>query len=174
MNDLSHIPIDEIPKDLAECNEASLDTIDSVMLATGPELLEDQPAYTEPVQAFVESSLEEPLQIDRVQAFVRVDWPQNNPKPINEFEFDGLASLLFPKLFPLGKGDPTKKARMIKVSETDGFKHLLKYATINSQTKELYYPFAQHPRFKFWAYDRLRRHRALDQCKIYLKQNLGN
>jgi hypothetical protein len=36
---------------------------------------------------------------------------------------------------------------------------------------EFYYPFAQHPRFLFYVCDRLRRHRTLDQCKVYLKQN---
>ena len=30
--------------------------------------------------------------------------------PINEFEFDGICALLFPKLFPFGIGDPTKRS----------------------------------------------------------------
>ena len=33
-----------------------------------------------------------------------------NTLPINEFQFDGICSLLFPKLFPFGAGDPTKKS----------------------------------------------------------------
>ena len=47
---------------------------------------------------------------------------------------------------------------------------MLKYCIKNTKN-EKYYPFASHPRFKFWAYDRLRRHRGLDQTKIYLKQH---
>ena len=57
------------------------------------------------------------------------------------------------------------------VTETDGFKHLLKYACHSSNNNEKYYPFAEHPKFKFWAYDRLRRHRSLGQTKVYFKQN---
>ncbi len=81
--------------------------------------------------------------------------------------------MTFPCLFPYGLGDPTKKARNIGVSETDGFKHILKYAATWSDSSKMYYPFAKHLRFKFWAYDRIRRHKALDQSKVYLKQNLG-
>lgn len=114
------------------------------------------------------------LKIDRINQFVNCEWPLADTKPINEFEFDGLCSMTFPCLFPLGAADPTKKARRIAVTETEGFKHLLKYATLKSETNEYYYPFAKHPRFKFCAYDRIRRHRALKQSKVYLKQNIGN
>lgn len=64
------------------------------------------------------------------------------------------------------------KARLKDVSEGICFKHLLKYAAKLSDTQEFYYPFAEHPRFKFWAYDRLRRHRSLEQSKIYMQQNV--
>jgi hypothetical protein len=47
----------------------------------------------------------------------------------------------------------------------------MKYATLSASTNKFYYPFAQHQRFKFWFYDRIRRHRTLDQSKVYLKQN---
>ena len=90
--------------------------------------------------------------------------------PINEFDFDGICALLFPKLFPIGLGDPTKKSRLKKISETQGFKHLLKYACKNSKGI-MYYPFAEHPRFKFWASDRKRRHSSLDQARVFFKQN---
>ena len=46
----------------------------------------------------------------------------------------------------------------------------MKFACRDSD-KKYYYPFAQHPRFKFWAYDRLRRHRSLGQCRVFLKNN---
>ena len=51
---------------------------------------------------------------------------------------------------------------------------MIKYACKNSITQQYYYPFVTHPRFKFWAYDRIRRHRALAQSKIFLQQNLGD
>ena len=65
-------------------------------------------------------------------------------------------------------------ARLAEVSETEGFKHLLKYSTKRLKDNEYYYPFAQHPRFKFWAYDRIRRHRSLAQSKIYLDKCSGD
>lgn len=46
----------------------------------------------------------------------------------------------------------------------------MKFACIDTKGC-FYYPFAQHPRFKFWAYDRLRRHRGIDQCNVFFKQN---
>jgi hypothetical protein len=172
---------DGIPQDLPEVVDAgqSGTTIDEVVEDTGPVIADNGPVIQDdelesdqPTHTFVESNdLQNPVQIDRIGDFI--NWPQANPTPINEFEYDGLCSLVFPSLFPYGKGDPTKKSRLQKVSETDGFKHLLRYTTLNSQTNLQYYPFAKHPRFKFWAYDRLRRHRSLDQAKIYLHQNLG-
>jgi hypothetical protein len=169
---LQNLPLSGIPLDLNVCIDDSVQTLDKVIIETGPEILQENTETTDPIETYIESNNEEPLQIDRIGMFVDCEWPKVNPKPINEYEYDGLASMLFPKLFPLGKGDPTKKARLLAVTETDGFKHLLKYAVLDHKD-EHYYPFAQHPRFKFWAYDRLRRHRTLDQSKIYLKQNLG-
>jgi hypothetical protein len=63
------------------------------------------------------------LEVDKIN--VKLYWPITNPVPIVEFNFDRICSLAFPKLFILGKGDPSKKARLAFVSETDGFKHLL-------------------------------------------------
>jgi len=48
---------------------------------------------------------------------------------------------------------------------------LIKYACRRAYSEELYYPFAEHPRFMFYVQDRLVRHRTLDQSKIYLKNN---
>lgn len=105
-------------------------------------------------------------------------WPTIDPKAINEFEQTGLASLAFPKLFPLGQADPTA-TRLLKVTESHAAAHLLKYAELDpaepvSQlhpSGQLYYPFAEHERFMFWMADRIRRHRALSQAKVYFRQN---
>ena len=108
-----------------------------------------------------------------------ISWPTIDPNPINEFEHSGLASLAFIKLFPLGQADPTRQGRLIPVTEVLASSHLLKFAEIDPLSKptldkpsgSLYYPFAEHERFSFWMVDRIRRHRALSQCKVYLKQN---
>ena len=170
------LPVDGIPIDLNEIvNNTSADTFDQVIIETGPAISEEIITDCDDViQTTVESDIESPFQIDRIEQFIKCNWPLADTNPINEFTFDGLASLAFPSLFPHGLADPTKKSRLIAVSETDGYKHLLKYATKHTKSDEYYYPFVQHPRFKFWAYDRVRRHRALEQSKIYLKQNLGD
>ena len=57
--------------------------------------------------AFVESDVNEKLQSEIIKNSIQ-------QIPINEFQFDGICSLLFPKLFPFGSGDPTKKSNLIK------------------------------------------------------------
>ncbi len=37
----------------------------------------------------------------------------------------------------------------------------------------MFYPFATNPKFKFWAHDRTKRHQALNQKKVNLKNNIG-
>ena len=152
----------ENDKDLNEVASQNIanETLDKVIIQTGPHILEENTNNDEFIQTMVESDIVEPLQIDRIQQFIKCNWPTSDPNPINEFDYDGLCSLAFPSLFPHGLGDPTKKARLLEVSETDGFNHLLKYATKHSSNDQLYYPFVlpKHPRFKFWAYDRLRNH----------------
>ena len=79
--------------------------------------------------------------------------------------------MAFVKLFPLGFGDPTKPDRLYAVSETDVMAHLLRFAEKDPLDGKLYYPFAEHYRFKFWMNDRIRRHRTLSQATVYLKKN---
>jgi hypothetical protein len=171
------LPEDSIPTDLNEIINGDLapETLDDIIIQTGPTLVEEpiEEQQQDFIQTVVECDIEEPFQIDRIEKFISCNWPQADSTPINEFTFEGIPSLSFPSLFPLGLADPTKKARQITVSETEAYQHLLKYGTTHTDTKQLYYPFVNHPRFKFWAYDRIRRHRALDQSKICLKQNLG-
>lgn len=71
---------------------------------------------------------------DTIRALVNREdplaWPSNEGEPINEFCTEGLASMVFPTLFPYGKGDPTKKTGLREVSLTEGFKYLIKYADL--------------------------------------------
>ena len=175
IENINSLPLNGIPTDLNEISEGNStpENFDQVIIQTGPNISENNIENDDFIQTFVESDIEEPLQIDRIGQFLTVEWPKANSKPINEFEYDGLCSLAFPAIFPYGTGDPTKNARRFEVSETDGFNHLMKYAAKRSIDNQLYYPFVEHSRFKFWAYDRIRRHRALNQSKIYLKQNIG-
>lgn len=118
---------------------------------------------------YIEIDVDEAQQVDKIRAKINIPAP-NATNPVNEFDQSNLLTLAFPKLFPLGKADPTNKQRLIKVDETEAYRHLMKYLCKDSKG-EFYYPFAQHPRFLFYVCDRLRRHITLDQCKVYLKQN---
>ncbi|CAM9491600.1 unnamed protein product, partial [Ascophyllum nodosum] len=60
-------------------------------------------------------------------AATAVPWPEMEDTPLNEFKTQGLYTLCFPALFPCGRGDPTHVARRQKVTNAEGFKHLLRY-----------------------------------------------
>ena len=111
---------------------------------------------------------------DAIRALINgvdpLDWPSNDGDSINEFRTEGLASMVFPTLFPYGKGDPTKRTRLRELSLTDGFKHLMKYADL-STNETFKWRFASHPRFPYWALNMKQRHQLLSQARIYLTQN---
>ena len=72
-------------------------------------------------------------------------WPNRGSKPLNEFKIQLHATL----------GEKVK--------------HLIKFAeNING---EWVYRFARHPRFAYWAFNTIQRHRLLGQGSIFLKQN---
>jgi hypothetical protein len=175
---LASLPENGIPQNLNEIVEES--NVDSIIIDNGPEMqqqeIHNREAHAEMNQepdeeynTFVENNLDEPLQLDKIKN--AIDWPNRNRNPINEYTYQGLCSLVFPKLFPTGAGDPTTKSRIKEVSETLAYSHLMKFVAHKPINNEKYYPFAEHPRFKFWAYDRLRRQRALNQSKVYMSQN---
>lgn len=142
-----NLPFDDIPDNITEVENQN-DIVNDI----GPEIHENI-QIPDDNHVFVQSVEEKSLECEKIKEIL--NWPQKSKDPINEFNFDGIASLVFPKLFPFGKGDPTKKARFEKVSETNAFNHLLKYATKNPQNGLYSYPFAKHQRFKFWAYNRI-------------------
>jgi len=73
------------------------------------------------MNAFVEISEMEMLQVDQILQAIIIESHKAANLTINEFQFDGLASMTFQCLFLYGYGDPTKKARQTTVTETDGF-----------------------------------------------------
>lgn len=174
---LNSLPENDIPNNLQQFND---DTFSTPTALTSH--LNDNFDHTESeelnttVNTFIESDIDIISEQDKIKIALnkassnKINWPTIGKEPINEFKFGAILSFAFPKLFPYGYGDPTNKLRHYEVSEKEGFAHLLKYLVYDSNGKK-YYPFAQHPRFKFYAYDRLRRHRALLQAKVYLNQN---
>ncbi|RNA33788.1 ATP-dependent DNA helicase PIF1 [Brachionus plicatilis] len=101
-----------------------------------------------------------------------INFPNASQNTLNEYQNDSICSLAFPKLFPNGAVDPTKKARLKEFTESLAFNNLMKSAAKRYKYGHFYYAWAKHQRFKFWAYDRLRRHRSLDQYKVFFKHNV--
>ena len=95
-----------------------------------------------------------------------LDWPNIANEPINEFQTSGLATMCFPTLFPYGLGDPTCSGRLLPVTLTEAFKHLIKYA--DNVDGKYHWRFASHPRFPYWALNMKLRHQLITQSSVYL------
>jgi hypothetical protein len=113
-NNLNLLPDNQIPNDLHIIQEASTETDDSHI---GAEIV-DENAPNNDFHTFIEEPIDDLKEVDKIKH--KINWPRVNREPINEFQFDGICSLLFPKLFPMGLGDPTNKSRLRKVTETQG------------------------------------------------------
>ena len=58
--------------------------------------------------AYIDRNSDVYLESDKIKQ--TIDWNNVNPNPVNEFTIDGLATLVFVKLFLLGNADPTRKS----------------------------------------------------------------
>ena len=102
----------------------------------------------------------------------KLNWPDKNDTPMNEFKIESLATMAFPTLFPDAKGDPTNSATMRDATLSEKVKHLIKFAEFTDG--KWIYRFASHPRFSYWAFNMIQRHRLLSQGSIFLKQHPGD
>jgi len=102
----------------------------------------------------------------------KFNWSSRNFNPLNEFKIEFLATMAFPTLFPDAKGDPANSAIMRDATLGDKIKHLIK--VVEYSNGKWTYRFASHPRFAYWAFNMIQRHRLLSQGSIFLKQNPGD
>jgi ATP-dependent DNA helicase PIF1 len=103
--------------------------------------------------------------LDRVENGERpIEWPQINNYPINEFQTPGYIACAFPTLYPTGYAD-LRAIRIRDVKPAEYFKHLLQYKDGR---------FARHSRWKYFALNSQMRWRALQEGKVYVKQNLND
>ena len=93
-----------------------------------------------------------------------MDWPQITDSPINEFQTVGYIACAFPTLYPTGSAD-LHAERIRKVNPAEYFKHLLLYKDGR---------FGRHSRWRYFALNSQMRWRALQEGKIYVKQNLND
>ncbi|CAF1045113.1 unnamed protein product [Brachionus calyciflorus] len=109
-NLLDLLPENGIPDDFNE--HEAMDS--ELMMDKGPELIdennyqneEDIDADDEFIETYVENDQKEQLLDDKIKN--AINFPQASLTALNEYTTDSICSLAFPKLFPNGKGDPTK------------------------------------------------------------------
>ena len=98
-------------------------------------------------------------------------WPTADNEPINEYLTLFLATLAFPTLFPDDKGYPTNPSLRRDIPLGERVKHLLKFG--EHKNGKWVYRFATHPRYAYWALNRIQRKRILQQTGMFLKQKFG-
>lgn len=89
-----------------------------------------------------------------------------------------MAGMAFPKLLPLEQADPTA-SRIQEIPELKPAVYLLRYAKLDPLTSQcethpngkFYYSLSEHDKFWFWMFDRIRRHRSLQQTTVHLMNN---
>lgn len=90
-----------------------------------------------------------------------LNWPAIDGVPVNEFKTAGYIACAFPTLFPYGLAD-LRDSRLVTVSPSDYFKHLMRYKDRR---------FAQHKTFRFFAMNSTMRWTALTDGKIFVRNN---
>jgi hypothetical protein len=93
-----------------------------------------------------------------------VSWPEIDNCPINEFQTPGYIAMAFPTLYPTGQAD-LRAERIRDIKPAEYFKHLLRYKDGR---------FGRHTCWRYFALNSQMRWRALQEGKIYVKQNLSD
>ena len=148
--DADDCPVADVTPPPAPANDVSCDdAASSVMPNTFVPLNIPRPTETAEVNASLRG--------------VRLQWPTVSDRPVNEFDTFGYVSRCFPALFPTGNAElRTDKPREKVVTEPPYYKHLMRYKDQR---------FAQHPRFRYFAYNTLLRHRSLATGRMYIRQH---
>jgi Helitron helicase-like domain at N-terminus len=90
-------------------------------------------------------------------------WPAIGPA-FSEYTTDGLFSMAFPTLFPLGLADISLR-RHRKIELHEWAKHLMRYRDSR---------FATHPRFRFFALNLIFQHRSMQRGKYLFSRNISH
>ena len=89
-------------------------------------------------------------------------WPRINGNPVNEFQTSGYIACAFLTLYPTGCAD-LHAEHLKDIKPAEYFKHLLQYKDGR---------FAHHARWRYFALNFQMCWRALQEGKVYVKQNL--
>ena len=173
LDSVQRLPVDGIPDTLL--NFELPDTDSRHLADEGPptEQLDDT-TCSNPSSSFIPHVQQTQTEEQAIRSIIAgndpLEWPPIENTPINEFYTEGLATMVFPTLFPYGKGDPTCKGRHHAVTLTEAFKHLERYCD-TLPNGHSYWRFATHSRFPYWALNMKQRHELLSQSKVYLQQH---
>jgi hypothetical protein len=110
---INSLPIDGVPEDLLTLNDNDDFNVDHIIVDNGPTILENESNINDEINTLIESDSQEMLQVDKIKN--DISFPSANKNAINEFQMDSIASLVFPKLFPNGEGDPTTKSKKLSL-----------------------------------------------------------
>ena len=167
------LPLDGIPDTLLNFELPDRDSQHLVDEGPPTEQLDDS-RCSNPSSSFIpcvqQTQTEEQAVRSTIAGNDPLEWPPIENSPINEFYTEGLATMVFPALFPYGKGDPTCKGRHHAVTLAEAFKHLERYCDILPDG-QYHWRFASHPRFPYWALNMKQRHELLSQSKVYIQQH---
>ncbi|XP_055329698.1 uncharacterized protein LOC129582250 [Paramacrobiotus metropolitanus] len=93
-----------------------------------------------------------------------VPYPEMSTDPVDEFTTAGYIAGAFPRLFPSGKADLRDlRKRTKKVTESEYFKHLMRYKDRR---------FASHPTFRFFALNSLMRWQAMRVGQVFVRKHV--
>jgi hypothetical protein len=130
-------------------------------------------SLSEEHNAFVPDFLPQTYEVDTIDSEMQelglkaasgdpLPWPPFG-LPLSEYATDGLFTMAFPMLFPLGKAEyfsPCQK----RLELYEWAKHLIRYRDSR---------FATHPRFRFFALNLIFRHRAMSRGKFLISRQVG-
>jgi len=95
------------------------------------------------------------------QSDTRIEWLTIGLLPINEYNIEGLLSMDFPALFPIGAAMPNQ--RIMKAVQLHEYAlHLIRYYDNR---------FGNHPRFHYYIYNLMMRHRSQATTSFFVKKN---
>ena len=149
MDAIASLPVNGIPDELAQLEVHDDDDEQLQLTDEGPHMEE----VTDDTDSHASNSfLPQVTQVQTEENAIRstiagddtLEWPLIANTAINEFRTQGLATQVFPTLFPYGKADPTCTARHHAVTLTDAFKHLVRYSD-NAPDGNTRWRFAMHP-----------------------------
>jgi len=173
-NALSSLP--ELPTDISSSlhHSNTTDPTSQLSIETPISLTEDSiDQYPHHTSSFIPTIPNRNIEIQEIRHYLQsynhhsattIQWPPISLSPINEYNTEGLLSMAFPTLFPTGAALPNQP-RIKTVQLHEYALHLLHYHDNR---------FGKHPRFRYYIYNLMMRHRSQATTSFFVKKNIGD